>query len=83
MDPASEPTTAPISEDADPIVRVPTVHRLTALPYWAHHQQYEHHADSCPECSDPESLLPCPVGGAVGEAMMDAISSTRVAARWN
>jgi hypothetical protein len=86
VDPASEPTaptTAPISEDSDVIVRVPVVSSLAALPYWAHHQQYQHHADGCPECSDPGSMLPCPVGGAVSTAMLDAIESTRDTARWN
>lgn len=80
-DPVS--ATAPISEDSDPIVRVQVITDLPALPYWPHHQQYLHHADGCPECSDPDSLLPCPVGGAIGSAVLDATEATRFLARWN
>lgn len=82
-EPAEVPTTAPINEDADQLVRVETVHFVAVLPYYVHHQQYLHHADGCPQCSDPESMLPCQAGGTIAIAMDDALLHTRDTARWN
>lgn len=73
--------TVPISEDADPIIRVEVIRDLTALPSWGPVQRWEFHHDRCPECSG--GCFPCDAGGELAIAAENAVADMHDTARWN
>lgn len=80
MDP--DPVTTPISEDADVIVRVPVLPMCRTLPYYPAEQRWIFHCSVCPTCAG-DGCFPCPVGGALAEAVLAAREAQHETARWN